>query len=405
MIGEQLVYQTFSDAWEEQRPRVRQLLVGMCRDFELAEDLLQETYLLACKGWSGYKGGNLYAWLAAIARNAFLMHRRKRYLHAEVPLEEQANLPAPATPELLHVVRQAVAALPDALRSAVLMRHYAGLSYRDIAERQQCTVSTAKWRVSSAIGRLREAFEVKEGLSMACRRQTIQLIDFVYHALPASEAAEVERHIADCSECREKVRQLTRLLHSLDAVEGEYKARKLIEIDQQGVPRDYSWSTMANHFGRTMTITWWTLEKGYRVDYAMVQGQLAEVRQLPYSDQQYRYEADLPQPVAPGENYEKLLVFHPEKQEDWAQQVAPARWRYHLGTSPNTDMEWAFLLMIRLPVGARLLSSDPPSTEIRTYSGQPILVWRAFLPRIPDVGLDGRPLQFEATFDYELSMK
>lgn len=137
----------------------------------------------------------------------------------------------------------------------------------------------------------------------------------------------------------------------------------------------------------------------------MVQGQEVELRQLPYSDQQYRYETDLPHPVAPGESYESALVFHHENREQWARQAASGRWQYHLGTSPNTDLEWAFLLMIRLPVGARLLSSDPPSTEIRTYSGQPILVWRAFLPRIPDVGLDGRPLQFEATFDYELSMK
>jgi RNA polymerase sigma-70 factor (ECF subfamily) len=90
---------------------------------------LQDTYLRARNAWDGFRGGDARAWLAMIARHAFSSHRRKRYLQAEVSLEVEAELPAPATDEhRLADLRQALMALSPALRDALIMKHYGGFS-------------------------------------------------------------------------------------------------------------------------------------------------------------------------------------------------------------------------------------------------------------------------------------
>ncbi len=151
----------FERTWALHQEQVRRLLVSMSRDLNLTDDLLQETYLLAHRGWEGYHGGDARAWLTAIARNAFHMHHRRRYLRAEVPLPDNAGTDSGFSDDMLDI-RQVLSALPDAMRAALLLRFYGELSYQEIAARQHSPVGTAKWRVSAAIGRLKVALGITE---------------------------------------------------------------------------------------------------------------------------------------------------------------------------------------------------------------------------------------------------
>ncbi len=366
--------------WESHRESLKRLLISLTRDLDQAEDLLQETYLRACRGWGAYRGGDLAAWLGAIARNVFYSHCRRRYLRAEVPLDAREEWAAPTDDEHLRLdLRTAIADLSPLLRDALVMRHYGGFSYQEIAERQRCPVGTAKWRVSTAIGRLKDRFGIREDKAMTCRWKSFQLLDYLYGALSEEDAKRFEQHLAGCAACREESARMTPLLHGLDEVEDCYKVVKLIDLADRGRPMEYSWSSMTNDFGKTMTKSWWGVNRDYCVEYAMLQHRDVVLEMLPSSLSQYRYEAPLPEPVPPGAAYEALLVLHPVGPAGWAERLEDDRWRYRLETSPNTAKEWVFLLTIRLPEGATLLSTGPEPAETQAVGRRMAITWRALL--------------------------
>lgn len=69
--------------WTAHRAFLRRLLISMTRDIDLAEDLLQDTYVRARTGFSGYHSGDSRAWLSAIAKSAFLTYARRMHYSRE----------------------------------------------------------------------------------------------------------------------------------------------------------------------------------------------------------------------------------------------------------------------------------------------------------------------------------
>ncbi|MCX6374678.1 MAG: RNA polymerase sigma factor [Armatimonadetes bacterium] len=182
--------------WSEHRTYLKHLLLGLTRDIHLTDDLLQETYVHARAGIVGYAGGSSCAWLAEIAKRCFFAHRRRRYVRMEEPLEpEEEEAGEDRVGSLDHLMllelRRAISELDLPVRTALIMKHYGGFTYKDIAEHQCCPVGTAKWRVSSALDRLREALAAprKERIQMECGELggTV-LADYVYRILPARKA-------------------------------------------------------------------------------------------------------------------------------------------------------------------------------------------------------------------------
>ncbi|MGH2675238.1 MAG: sigma-70 family RNA polymerase sigma factor, partial [Actinomycetota bacterium] len=114
-----------------------------------AEDLLQETYLRAYRGFASFKEGtNLRAWLYRILTNAFINVYRKRqrepqtvsdsdveewYLYDKLGAE---GAEASAETQVLEAlpdedVQEALAGLPDQFRMAVLLADVEGFSYKE----------------------------------------------------------------------------------------------------------------------------------------------------------------------------------------------------------------------------------------------------------------------------------
>jgi RNA polymerase sigma-70 factor, ECF subfamily len=139
-----------------------------------AEDLVQETYLRAFRGFSGFREGtNLKAWLYRILTNGFINTYRKKQrepVTVEGPddLEEwylfdrlgALNVEGSAEEAVLEQipdeeVKRALESLPENFRIPVLLADVEGFSYKEIAEIMDSPVGT----VMSRLHRGRKALE------------------------------------------------------------------------------------------------------------------------------------------------------------------------------------------------------------------------------------------------------
>ncbi|WP_454816448.1 sigma-70 family RNA polymerase sigma factor [Labrys neptuniae] len=141
----------------------------LCRDADIAEDIVQEAFLRAFRGFADYRGGSARAWLLTIVRNC---HRswwqaRQRSIHTE-PLddgeggEERTDLPHDeASPEAALLqgaeageIREVLDGLPEVFREILVLREMEDLSYREIAD----TIVAPMGTVMSRLARARALF-------------------------------------------------------------------------------------------------------------------------------------------------------------------------------------------------------------------------------------------------------
>jgi len=138
-------------------------LLKRCGDAQVAEDCFQETFLRAWRSRRGFRAGEQLApWLYRIALNVARDALARRGRDRAVPLDgDPAPDPGPTPAEAAADhdartrVRAGIAELPDAERTVVELRLYAGLSFPEIAEAMRTPVTTARSRMAYAIRRLR----------------------------------------------------------------------------------------------------------------------------------------------------------------------------------------------------------------------------------------------------------
>lgn len=131
----------------------------LCRDATAAEDVVQDAFLRAYRGFHGYRGGDAKAWLFAIVRSSFLdwtrSQRRWNALSGDDDAEELADEADTAEDRLLREaddmsVRQAVEALPDPFRETLVLRELQEMSYREIADITAVPIGTVMSRLARA---------------------------------------------------------------------------------------------------------------------------------------------------------------------------------------------------------------------------------------------------------------
>jgi RNA polymerase sigma-70 factor (ECF subfamily) len=133
---------------------------------EEAEDLVQETYLKALKGFVSFQQGtNFRAWIYRILRNTFLTSRSGLKIKMTVPLdrEEDAIAQPGGTPEavlLAHADQQmlqsALESLPVQFREVIVLCDVEEMSYQEIAEIVGIPIGTVMSRLSRARKSMRE---------------------------------------------------------------------------------------------------------------------------------------------------------------------------------------------------------------------------------------------------------
>jgi len=144
----------------------------LAQDRTEAEDLVQETYVKALKGFSSFQPGtNFRAWMYRILRNTFLTSRTGLKASATIPLdsEDGPELPAgPETPETIliehsqsQILQTAIESLPIHFREVLLLCEVEEMSYQEIAETLSIPMGTVMSRLSRARRALRESLQQK----------------------------------------------------------------------------------------------------------------------------------------------------------------------------------------------------------------------------------------------------
>lgn len=365
------------DMWTTHRDYLRRFLISLSRDIDLADDLLQESYLKAREGFGGYRGGEPRAWLASIARNAFYSHLRLRYVRSESPLSEHDALrlgPVEQSLDLIEI-RRAMADLPKAQRDALVMKHYGGYSYEDIATHMNCAVGTAKSRVGTAIRRLRVALmpAQEEPVEMECAELSERvLLDFVYGRSPDADRKRVEAHLKSCPSCRARAAEVGRVLHALDSVEAETKGTGVFELHGDATATVFLFVTHRNDAEEARQ----TLDIG--ADFAaissvLVNGEEAVIEPVPGRELE-QAKLRLARPLAQGEQIELLMVGRSQVPEEAHRHVGDGVRKFGPGKL-IFDTDTLFEMAVRLPQKAAFVRATPEATEVRT-NGATTVVWR-----------------------------
>jgi len=149
-------------------PRLARYLRYLSRRTDVADDLLQETFLQMHRSRASYDPQQpVLPWAFGLARNVFLMHRRASARFAAVH-DEGGDLPeVPVPPEIEQwatrdLVQRALAALDPQHAEPLLLHHVWGFSFEEIAGLTGLTCAAARARSSRAVATLREAL-VRQG--------------------------------------------------------------------------------------------------------------------------------------------------------------------------------------------------------------------------------------------------
>ncbi len=138
------------------RAQLRRLTQG---DVGLAEDLAQETFLLAWRKLSLFRGEARFAeWLFRVAHNCFLQSRRRHAVKQETALEAShtAVLSHQPVPGLRRDLQRALDSLPEPQRMVLLYHLQMGLSHEETAQVLDLPLGSVKSHATRGKAKLRE---------------------------------------------------------------------------------------------------------------------------------------------------------------------------------------------------------------------------------------------------------
>lgn len=160
---------------ERHKAAVFGYLLGITGRRDAAEDLFQEVFLKLVRNPGAYSEREKFkAWLFTVARNAAMDLFRREGARGEVALEGDGETPGPADflaaaepgpaeafygKALGERIDAALAALSEDQREVFYLRHYSGLSFREIAEMLKVPIGTVLARMSRAAAQLRKKLE------------------------------------------------------------------------------------------------------------------------------------------------------------------------------------------------------------------------------------------------------
>jgi len=147
------------------------------RDQALAEDLFQDTFMKVIQSVRAGKyqdNGKFISWVMRIAHNLIIDHfRRTKQMNTVSNDDYESDLfnskkfaEANVEDDMIRRqiqkdVRKMITMLPDDQREVVILRHYAGLSFKEIAEITDVSINTALGRMRYALINMRKLMAEK----------------------------------------------------------------------------------------------------------------------------------------------------------------------------------------------------------------------------------------------------
>ena len=158
----------FETLYHRYRRQLYGFLNNLIQNPHEADEVFEETWLRVIAKLPGYRDqGRFSAWLFRLARNIFIDRVRRNQpekLARELDPELEQRLPAPERMEAVHpldekeireVIDGAVAKLPVEQREVFLLRQQE-MSFKEIAEMQECSLNTVLSRMHYAVRNLRK---------------------------------------------------------------------------------------------------------------------------------------------------------------------------------------------------------------------------------------------------------
>lgn len=151
----------FARLWEAERPRLWRLAVRVSGSADAADDLTQEVGLRAAQAFAGLRRlESGPAWLTKLTVHAALRWRQQK---REATLLDSALLSPDSGPEATTLqrdaaaqVQRAIEALPETLRTPLILHYWEGFSCRELAETLELPLGTVLSRLFAARKRLRK---------------------------------------------------------------------------------------------------------------------------------------------------------------------------------------------------------------------------------------------------------
>jgi RNA polymerase sigma-70 factor (ECF subfamily) len=166
--GEQAQYGSFEELALPLFDQLYNFAYWLARNQAEAEDLVQETYAKALRGFSSFRQGtNFRAWMYRILRNTFLTSRtglREISMDTDEEAASAVVVIDPKTPESvlleqsdLALLQTVLEELPVRFREILLLCEVEEMSYQELAEALSIPIGTVMSRLSRARAALRAA--------------------------------------------------------------------------------------------------------------------------------------------------------------------------------------------------------------------------------------------------------
>ncbi len=155
--------------------RVFTYIVLIVKNHQLAEDIFQDTFIKVIRSLKTGKyteNGKFVSWVLRIAHNLIIDHFRKEKLlsttsndDTEIDLFNSQKYSDENIEDRLvyeqitEDVRNLIDLLPEDQRQVIIMRHYMGLSFKEISKQTDVSINTALGRMRYALINLRKIIE------------------------------------------------------------------------------------------------------------------------------------------------------------------------------------------------------------------------------------------------------
>lgn len=164
-------------------PSLYNIAYWLCRNATDAEDLVQETFLKALRGFASFEpGSNFKAWIFRILRNSYLTSRSGLAARNTVALEDELNESGDAGPALAPeaaidrqtpetnllqmadcaALHAAMETLPPMLLEVTLLCDVEEMKYREIAVALEIPIGTVMSRIARARAALRASLDAQQ---------------------------------------------------------------------------------------------------------------------------------------------------------------------------------------------------------------------------------------------------
>ncbi len=160
---------------QRHKNRVYTYIFLIVKNQALAEDIFQDTFIKVIRSLKTGKyteNGKFISWVLRISHNLIIDHFRKERLLNTMSNEDSdfdlfnsskfsdENIEERLVFEQITAdVRRLIDELPDDQRQVIIMRHYLGLSFKEIADRTDVSINTALGRMRYALINLRKIIE------------------------------------------------------------------------------------------------------------------------------------------------------------------------------------------------------------------------------------------------------